>query len=250
MSDFRVVIPARHASMRFPGKPLVKLAGVPMIRHVYERASASGAAEVLVATDDERIAAAARAFGAPVVMTRADHGSGTERVAEVARARGWQADAIVVNVQGDSPLMPSRSISQVAALLDGHPTAAIATLCTRVETAEDYRNPNVVKVVMDRTGRALYFSRAPIPSAAHGATDMPEAWRHLGLYAYRVDGLERLSSSPPCYIESVEKLEQLRALWLGMEIRVAVAIEAPGPDVDIPADVPVVERYLLSRPPG
>ena len=206
-----------------------------MIRHVYERATASGAVEVIIATDDERIAAAARSFGAPVAMTRAEHESGTDRVAEVARLHGWQPDAIVVNVQGDSPLVPPRSIGQVAGLMAANPGAAIGTLCTRLAAVDDYRNPNVVKVVMDQAGRALYFSRAPIPFAAHGGTSLPNAWRHLGIYAYRVGDLERLSRAQPCYLETVEKLEQLRALWLGMDIRVEVAAETHGPDIDTPA---------------
>ncbi len=243
MSGFHVVIPARHASTRFPGKPLALLAGKPMIRHVYERALAGGAA-VVVATDDDRIASVARSFGADVAMTRADHASGTERVAEVAMARGWDSAAIVVNLQGDSPLTPPQSVGQVAGLLAAHPSAAMATLCTPVAGTEEFQNPNVVKVVMDAAGRALYFSRAPIPCAAHGTLTPPAAWRHLGIYAYRVGELARLSRSPPCYLESVEKLEQLRALWLGMEIRVAVAQSAHGPDVDGPDDIVVVERYL------
>ena len=246
-TEFRVVIPARHASTRFPGKPLAQLAGRPMIEHVYRRAASSGAAEVIVATDDERIASAARAFGAPVAMTRADHHSGTDRVAEVARTRGWPADAIVVNVQGDAPLTPSSSIGQAAGLLVAHPGAAIGTLCTLLVMPEDYRNPNVVKVVADHSGRALYFSRAPIPFAAHGGPAQPEAWRHLGLYAYRVGDLERLSRAPACSLETAEKLEQLRALWLGMEIRVAVATHPHGPDVDTPADVAAVERFLSGK---
>jgi 3-deoxy-manno-octulosonate cytidylyltransferase (CMP-KDO synthetase) len=243
-ADFRAVVPARYASSRFPGKPLALLAGRPMIRHVWERAAASGASEVIVATDDERIATVARAFGATVLATRPDHVSGTERVAEVAAARGWPDGAIVVNVQGDSPLVPPRSIAQAASLLAAHPRAAIATLCTRIADPAEYRNPNVVKVVMDATGRALYFSRAPIPATAHGAPDLPAAWRHVGLYAYRVGELRRLSSTAPCQLETSEKLEQLRALWLGMEIRVAEATEMQGPDVDVPEDVPLVERHL------
>lgn len=247
--DFRVVIPARFASTRFPGKPLVTLAGRPMIRHVWERALASGAAEVLVATDDERIAAAARAFGAAVVMTRVDHASGTERIAEVAGARHWDPRAIVVNVQGDSPLVPARSIGQVAALLAAHPRAAIATLCTPIASAAEYASPNVVKVVADRDGRALYFSRAPIPSAGHGgAGRQPAAWRHLGLYAYRVADLQRLAAEPPCELEVTERLEQLRALWLGMEIRIEAAAERHGPDVDAPEDVGAVEAFLSAVP--
>jgi 3-deoxy-manno-octulosonate cytidylyltransferase (CMP-KDO synthetase) len=244
--EFRVVIPARYASTRFPGKPLAMLAGRPMIRYVFERAVASGAAEVLVATDDSRIAVAARDFGAPVVMTRDDHVSGTERVAEVAAIRGWAADAIVINVQGDSPLTPPRSVMQVAALLGEHPAASIATLCTAVTSQDEYASPNVVKVVMDQEGRALYFSRASIPCAAHRSGALPGAWRHLGIYGYRNSDLQTLSRAAPCYLESVEKLEQLRALWLGMEIRVGVATQAHGPDVDAPADVAAVESYLAA----
>jgi 3-deoxy-manno-octulosonate cytidylyltransferase (CMP-KDO synthetase) len=247
-ADFRVVIPARYASTRFPGKPLIPLAGRPMIAHVYERAHASGAAEVIIATDDERIAVVAREIGAEVVMTRADHVSGTERVAEVARLRDWSDETIVLNVQGDSPLIPPASISQAAALLMEHPSAAVATLCTPIVEARDYTNRNVVKVVTDRSGRALYFSRAGIPCRAHGAAEgLPLAWRHLGIYAYRVAALDRLSEAPACMIETVEKLEQLRALWLGMEVRVGVAALAHGPDVDAPEDVAVVEAALLSE---
>lgn len=239
---FRVVIPARYASSRFPGKVLVMLAGRPMIQHVYERAAASGAAETVVATDDERIERACRQFGAAVVRTRADHVSGTDRIAEVARA--WPGETIVVNVQGDSPLIPPASIAQVAQLLADHPGAGLATLCTPIGRAADYTNPNVVKVVSDRSGRALYFSRAPIPATARGAIAAPQVWRHIGLYAYRVRDLLALSAAGPCDLEEAEKLEQLRALWLGMEIRVAVAAEAHGPDVDTPEDVAVVTQAL------
>ncbi len=215
-----------------------------MVQHVFERARASGAAEVILATDDERIADAARRFGAEVVMTRAEHVSGTERVAEVALVRGWAADVVVVNVQGDSPLVAPANIRMVADLLAEHPAAAIATLCTRITSSEEYTSRNVVKVVMDQSGRALYFSRAPIPSAAHGFDGHPIAWRHLGLYAYRVTELQRLSETPACVLEQTEQLEQLRALWLGMEIRVGVAPQIPGPDVDAPEDVAAVEKII------
>lgn len=245
-SGFRVVIPARYASTRFPGKPLALLAGKSMIRHVHERAMASGASEVIVATDDTRIAQECARFGAIVAMTHAEHVSGTDRIAEVARVRNWPGEAIVVNVQGDSPLVPPASIAQAARLLAGHPRAAIATLCTRIASAVDYTNPNVVKVVADREGKALYFSRAPIPAVAHGADVAPEAFRHIGLYAYRVRELQLLSATPPCLLERCEKLEQLRALWLGLEIRVAEAVAAHGPDVDTPDDVAAVERALAS----
>lgn len=250
-AEFRVVIPARYASTRFPGKPLALLAGRSMIRHVYDRAAASGATEVIVATDDERIAAEARSFAATVSMTRDDHSSGTDRVAEVARARGWEPDAIVVNVQGDSPLTPPRSIRQVAELLAQHPRAAIATLCNRIRTAEEYRNPNIGKVVMDQTGRALYFSRAAIPCVAEGTMlEAISTWRHVGLYAYRVGDLDRLSRTQPCELETIERLEQLRALWLGLEIRVAEAEVPHGPEVDMPQDVAIVEEYLSRQATG
>ncbi len=244
MAEFHVVIPARHASSRFPGKPLAMLAGRPMLEHVFRNALASSAAGVIVATDDERIASAAHGFGAEVAMTRESHASGTDRIAEVAAVRGWGADVIVVNLQGDAPLTPPSSIRQVAALLADHPAAAMATLCVPVASAADFASPHVVKVVMDQGGRALYFSRAPIPSAGHGNGGLPQAWRHLGIYAYRVGDLLRLSRAESCYLENVEKLEQLRALWLGMEIRVAVAREPHGPDVDTPADVAAVEVWM------
>lgn len=247
MAEFRVVIPARYASSRFPGKPLARLAGRPMIEHVHRCAVASGAAEVIVATDDGRIADAVRGFGGTVALTRTDHVSGTDRIAEVAAARGWPADTIVVNVQGDAPLTPAASVLQVAALLAAHPRASMATLCVPVATPEDYASPHVVKVVMDQAGRALYFSRASIPSAGHGSTGLPDAWRHLGIYAYRCGELQRLSAGQPCYLETVEKLEQLRALWMGMEIRIASAQEGHGPDVDTPSDLAAVEAWLAGR---
>lgn len=243
---FRVVIPARYASTRFPGKALAELANRPLIEHVYQRARASAAAEVLVATDDERIAAAAHAFGAEVVMTRTSHQSGTDRVAEVAGIRGWADADVVVNVQGDVPLVPPASINQVAGLLMENTTAHVATLCTQITDPTEYADAHRVKVVFDQTGRALYFSRASIPAVAHGADDdtLPRAWRHIGLYAYRVNALDRLTREDPCYLEMTEKLEQLRALWLGMDIRVGIAREPHGPDVDTPEDLALAARYL------
>ncbi|TFG87794.1 MAG: 3-deoxy-manno-octulosonate cytidylyltransferase [Chromatiales bacterium] len=248
---FYIVIPARFASSRFPGKALAELAGRTVLEHVWRQARQSGASEVLVATDDERIAAAARGFGAEVVQTLASHRSGTERAAEVAAARGWADTAVVVNCQGDVPLIPPACIDQVAALLVAQPGAAIATLCTPIKTIEDYRNPNVVKVVCAADGRALYFSRAPIPSVGHGAVTsgddanaVPESFRHVGLYAYRVGALRRLAAAPPCALEVTESLEQLRALWLGLEIRVALARDSLGPDVDTPEDLHRAAGFL------
>jgi len=249
-SRFRIVIPARYESTRFPGKALADLAGQPMIRHVYDRAVASAATEVVIATDDQRIADAADGFGARVVMTRADHQSGTDRSAEVAEHLGWSDSSVVVNVQGDVPFIPSADIGQVAELLAGHDTAAMATLCTPIDRVEEYDDSHVVKVVFDRSGRALYFSRASIPASAHGHDELPPSWRHVGIYAYRVEALHRLTQTPPCDLEQVEKLEQLRAMWLGMEIRVAVAAEALGPDVDTPADLAAAERFIERRRRG
>lgn len=243
--EFHVVIPARFASTRFPGKPLAVLAGRPVIEHVWRQAGASGAASVVVATDDGRIASAARGFGADVQLTDAAHRSGTERAAEVAARRGWADAAIVVNVQGDAPLIPPAAIDQVAALLATTPTAGMATLCTPISTAEDYRSAHVVKVVADQAGRALYFSRAPIPALGHGASGLPECFRHVGLYAYRSAALRTLAGAPPCSLEQAESLEQLRALWLGIEIRVAPARALLGPDVDTPEDLERAAAFLL-----
>jgi 3-deoxy-manno-octulosonate cytidylyltransferase (CMP-KDO synthetase) len=215
-----------------------------MVRWVYERAGAAGAAEVLIATDDERIQSAARSFGAPTQMTPADCASGTDRIAHVARARAWAAEDIVVNLQGDEPLMPPALIGQVAALLAAHPRAQIATLAAPVESLEELLDPNAVKVVCDATGRALYFSRAPLPFNRDGAAgglasqrDFGGARRHLGLYAYRVGALLELARLPVGALEEREKLEQLRALENGMTIQVADALERPGPDVNTLADL-------------
>lgn len=249
MSDsaFRVVIPARFASTRFPGKALALLDGRPMVQHVHERAVASAADEVIVATDDRRIADAVTAFGARCVMTRSDHQTGTDRIAEVAEQLAWDERDVIVNVQGDAPFIPSADIGQVAGLLAGHATASLATLCTPIDNVADYEDEHVVKVVFDQSGRALYFSRAAIPASAHGHDELPGAWRHVGIYAYRVDALRRLTRTPPCDLEQAEKLEQLRAMWLGMEIRVAVAEAALGPDVDTAADLEAAESFIASR---
>lgn len=242
---FHVVIPARFASSRFPGKVLVQLAGCTVLERVWRQAAQSAAADVVVATDDERIAAAARALGADVLMTRDSHRSGTERAAEVAEVRGWADDDVVVNVQGDAPLIPPAAINQVAELLAAWPAAAISTLCTPIRDIEDYRSSHVVKVVTDRDGRALYFSRSPIPASSHsGPADVPGSFRHVGLYAYRAGPLRRIAAAPACALEVTESLEQLRALWLGLEIRVAVARDLLGPDVDTPEDLERAAEFL------
>ena len=246
---FRIVIPARFDSSRLPGKALLPLAGKPMLQWVHERARSSHAAEVLVATDDERIASAARGFGAQVAMTARTHLSGTDRIAEVAATRGWQDGDIVVNVQGDEPLIPPVIIDQVAALLGTHPRADIATLASRIDNIADFNDPNQVKVACDGTGRALYFSRAPIPWNRDAASSLtPASLRHIGIYAYRVGALRRLAALPPGRLEQIEKLEQLRALENGMEIRVALAAERPLADVNTAADLERAERALTLRP--
>lgn len=250
---FRVVIPARYASARLPGKPLLIIAGKTMLQWVYERACAAQAAEVVIATDDERIAASARGYAAEVVMTAAAHASGTDRVAEVARIRGWDDWQIVVNAQGDEPLLPPALIAQAAALLEQHPQADIATLAAPVQSLAEFLDPNVVKLVADSRQRALYFSRAPIPWPRDGAaagllsqTRWQGARRHVGLYAYRVGALQRMALLPPSALELSEKLEQLRALEAGFDIRVADGCEPPGPDVNTSADLERVSELLVA----
>ncbi len=243
-TDFIVVIPARFGSSRLPGKPLADIHGRPMIAWVYERAVWSGATETIVATDDARIAKACEDFGAPAVLTRCDHSSGTDRIAEIAERFGWDDDQIVVNVQGDEPLIPPALIAQTAALAARDSDAAIATLVTPIRSAQERQNPNFAKVVFDRDNRALYFSRAPIPWPRDGGT--PASYRHIGLYAYRAAALRALAAAGPCELEQIEKLEQLRALWLGLGIAVAVAAEAPPAGVDTEEDLQAV-RELLAR---
>jgi 3-deoxy-manno-octulosonate cytidylyltransferase (CMP-KDO synthetase) len=242
---FRVVVPARYASSRLPGKPLLPLAGKPMIQWVVERAQRSHAQQVVVATDDERIAQVARGF-AEVQLTSVNHPSATDRIAEVAALRHWRDDEVVVNLQGDEPLMPPSLIDQVAQLLSEHPSTDITTLAVPLHSASELHDPNVVKVVTDLSQRALYFSRAPIPYERDGSGAFDYARRHLGLYAYRVAALKRLAATPPSALEELEKLEQLRALEHGMEIRVAQALIAPGADVNTSADIPRVEALLAA----
>lgn len=239
---FIAVIPARYASTRLPGKPLKDIAGKPMIEWVYRQTLGSGAREVIVATDDERIVAACRAFGAEVELTSTEHPSGTDRIAELARRFAWDDDQIVVNVQGDEPLISPVSIAQVARLLAWHPDAAIATLAAPLGRDSEFHDPGFAKVVTTRDGWALYFSRAPIPWPRDGG--VPAARRHIGLYAYRAGGLKAISAAPPCALEETEKLEQLRALWLGYKIIVADAAEPPSPHVDTEEDLAQIRRLL------
>ncbi|MDH5345947.1 MAG: 3-deoxy-manno-octulosonate cytidylyltransferase [Gammaproteobacteria bacterium] len=246
---FVVVIPARFASERLPGKPLRTIAGKPMLQHVYERGSESSADEIIVATDDNRILKAVRAFGGNCRMTSAEHRSGTDRLAEVAQQLGWPAETIVVNLQGDEPLMPPLLIDQCAGLL-ADTRADVATLASPLASREDFENPNVVKAVVDNEGFALYFSRAAIPFArspdAAGAAQR-SALHHHGIYAYRNAVLQDIVSAPVSPLEAVEQLEQLRALGLGMKIKVGIPAIRPGPGVDTEADLAAAERLLSER---
>jgi len=250
---FIVIIPARYASSRLPGKPLLRLAGKPMIQHVYERAVASGADEVIIATDDQRIRQVAEAFGASVALTSDRHPSGSDRLAEVVAQRGYSAETIIVNLQGDEPTMPAALIRQVADNLQQHSEASVSTLCERITTAADLFDPHVVKVITDCDGLALTFSRAAIPwdRDAFSVTteELPqrsEHYRHIGLYAYRAGFITEYVQWPPCALEQMEALEQLRVLWRGHRIHVAVALEPPGHGVDTETDLQRVEQLLLS----
>lgn len=246
MTDFVVVIPARYASQRLPGKPLREIAGKPMLQHVFDRASESGASEVIVATDDDRIAAAAAAFGARCSMTSPDHQSGTDRLAEVAREAGWSEDTIVVNLQGDEPLMPPELIDQCASLLDDD-KADVATLASPLQSESDFTNPNIVKTILDDDGFALYFSRATIPYSRSDETNQlarESALHHHGIYAYRNAVLQKIVAAEQSPLEVSEQLEQLRALSLGMKIKVGIPATRPGPGVDTEEDLAEAERQL------
>lgn len=245
MSDFIVVIPARFASQRLPGKPLRQIAGKSMLQHAFERATESAAKEVIVATDDERIAVAARSFGAAVRMTSGSHRSGTERLAEVGRQDHWPDSRVVVNLQGDEPLMPPQLIDQCAALLQ-EGGADMATLASPLEGEAEFADPNVVKVILDLNHNAIYFSRAQIPYARSGDSRLAMrcAMRHHGIYAYRNAVLQRFVKAPPSPLEECEQLEQLRALAIGLTIRVARPVQRPGPGVDTEDDLRQVESLL------
>jgi len=244
MSAFRVVIPARYASTRLPGKPLRDIGGRAMILHVCERAHDSGALEVIVATDDQRIEQVVSQAGFSACMTDPAHRSGTDRIVEVAERMAWDDAAIVVNLQGDEPDMPPALLAQVAETLAGHNEAVMATLGVPMMTVADLSDPNIVKLVRDHLGDAMYFSRAPIPwyrdHFATGIESLPDAhvvMRHIGLYAYRVGFLKRYRDLPLSPLEQAESLEQLRVLWNGYRIAVREACEAPGKGVDTPADL-------------
>jgi len=238
---FHVIIPARYASSRFPGKPLADIAGKPMVVRVCERAAQSGAASVHVATDDERIAAAVRTVGHAALMTRADHASGTDRIAETAATLGLSDDDIVVNVQGDEPLIDPGLVTRVARLLAELPQASVSTACHAIEEEDALASPNVVKVVLDAQGYALYFSRSRIPyPREQGAS----CYRHAGIYGYRMAFLKRYSALAPSPLERAEALEQLRVLWHGYRIGVVVSDSAIPPGVDTPQDLEAVRRMI------
>ncbi len=250
MTRFKIVIPARHGSSRLPGKPLLDIAGQPMIVHVCERALEAGD-DVYVATDDERIATAVAHLPVTAVMTREDHASGTERITEVADQLDWPDDTLVVNLQGDEPLMQPDLIRQLASALAEQNTAEIATLAALIDDPSDVFDPHAVKVVLDRFGHALYFSRAPIPwhrdsfgqTGRQAGCDYP--WRrHIGIYAYSAGFLRRYVNWPPSQLESVEALEQLRILWQGERILVVPVDSAPPAGVDTEADLQRVTRLF------
>jgi 3-deoxy-manno-octulosonate cytidylyltransferase (CMP-KDO synthetase) len=239
---FAAIIPARYASTRFPGKPLADLGGRPMVVRVCERARASGAHAVCVATDDARIAEAVRKHGFEARMTRADHASGTERIAEAAAQLELADDAVVVNVQGDEPLIAPRLIARVAQALEQRPDASVSTACHPMRDAQAFANPNVVKVVLDAKGDALYFSRAGIPFPRQGGT--PACHRHVGIYGYRMAFLRRYASLAPSPLEAIEQLEQLRVLWHGYRIATVIEEGEIPPGVDTPQDLAAVLRLL------
>lgn len=247
---FLVVIPARYASSRLPGKPLADIGGKSMIERVYQQALQSGAGRVVVATDDQRVAAAVDAFGGEVCMTRADHNSGTERLAEVVSKLDLAADTVVVNVQGDEPFIPPLIIRQVAQNLAAQQKARMATLAVPLSDAAEIANPNIVKVVSDKDGYALYFSRSVIPYDRDGVTgnDLAQHYRrHIGIYAYRAGFIQQYVSWPASTLEQIESLEQLRVLWHGEAIHVDTALQTPAVGVDTAEDLAQARRYAASQ---
>ncbi len=246
---FTVVIPARLASTRLPRKVLLDIAGKPMLERVYQQALASSAAEVVIATDSDEVVEVAQGFSANVVKTRADHPSGTDRLQEVAQHFGFDDKHIIVNVQGDEPLLPPALIDQVAQNLADNPQAGIATLCEPITELDEVLNPNAVKVVFDKNGKALYFSRASIPFAREGFNVASAQWyRHIGIYAYRSGFLHDFVSWPPAPLEQTEHLEQLRAMYNGVDIHVDVAAQTVPAGVDTEADLTAVRAFFEARP--
>jgi 3-deoxy-manno-octulosonate cytidylyltransferase (CMP-KDO synthetase) len=248
-NKFHVIIPARFDSTRLPGKPLLMIGARPIIEWVWQSARASGAASVVIATDDERIRAAAMKFGAECLMTSPQHASGTDRVAEISRAKQLADDDVVVNLQGDEPAMPGEVIAKVARALLDDASSDIATAVAPIESLREFLDPNCVKALRAEDGRALYFSRAPVPwprdsVAADQPMEFAGAWRHIGLYAYRVRSLLQFAAWPPTPLESTEKLEQLRALEHGMRIHLVRLAQSPPAGVDTPADLERLRAVL------
>jgi 3-deoxy-manno-octulosonate cytidylyltransferase (CMP-KDO synthetase) len=235
-AGFTVIIPARHGSSRLPGKPLLRIGARSLLEHVYAAAVGSGADDVIIAVDDQRVAAEAGSFGARVVMTSSAHRSGSDRIAEAARLLDIPGDTVIVNVQGDEYGLPPALVAQTAAALRAHPRADMSTLCEPIGNADDWQDPNVVKVVRAGDGRALYFSRTPIPWTADGHVPA-EAMRHLGIYAFRAAFLQRYTTLEPAPLELLERLEQLRALHHGFHIQVETAREPGGIGIDSPGDL-------------
>lgn len=248
--NFYVVIPARYASTRLPGKPLLDIAGKPMVVHVADKAKLAGAAKIVVATDDARIQTAVQTYGFDAVLTRHDHVSGTDRIAEVAHNEDWHEDTIVVNVQGDEPLIDPALIVKVAETLANSKQAVMATACHAIHGKDDFLNPNVVKVVLDKDGNALYFSRAPIPyprDAFAAGAEVPQqmpVYRHVGIYAYKTKFLKQYAKIPVATIEQYESLEQLRVLYQGLKIAVAIFTGSVATGVDTEADLAYVRNAL------
>lgn len=242
--SYTVIIPARLASTRLPNKPLADIAGLPMIVRVAQRAALSGAAQIVVATDAPEVAAACAAHGVRAVMTRADHLSGSDRLAEAVELLGLPDDAAVVNVQGDEPLIAPAMIDACAATLAAQPDCVVATVAHALDDPSEFANPNVVKLVTDKAGRALYFSRAPIAWWRDGAGAPNQALRHVGMYAYRAGFLRRFPTLAVSPLEQIESLEQLRVLWHGERIAVHVSADKPGPGVDTPEDLARVRRLF------
>ena len=250
--SFSIVIPARYASTRLPGKPLLEIAGKPMIQHVYERAVESGAEQAIIATDDKRIKQAAEWFGAEVCMTSDKHRSGTERLAEVIDTYNIDDDHIVINLLADEPLLPSKCLQQVAHALEHDSEPSVATLCTHMSTVDEIYDPHVVKVVLDHRQYALYFSRAPVPWDREHFGDKLQLTdeqlsvyrRHIGLYAYRAGFVKKYIELPQTDLEKIESLEQLRVMWHGFSIVVPLAEEIPGPGVDTAEDLETVRKLM------
>ena len=253
MVGFHVVIPARHSSTRLPGKPLLHIAGKPMVVRVAEQAAKSDAQQIWIATDHHAIANVVHEHGFKACMTKEAHASGTDRIAEVVESQGWPDDAIVVNVQGDEPLIPPSLINAVARHLHDHSECAMATACHAIHSETDFRNPNIVKTVLDKNSNALYFSRAPIPyprDAFAAGTGLPcglSALRHIGIYAYRAGFLHAYGKLAPAIIEQHESLEQLRVLYHGYKIGVFIADDAPPGGVDTEEDLQAISKTFAAE---